>query len=206
MNSIGPSFYFKDDTHKEVPAPQACLGFPRTAYRPRSPADSSIGLQDVVTIAENLTATAGISAEHIDGIRAVDSGNKATLLSRPSAPATPSNRRNDFTACTPHQWPTIPRFRLPTLSRIQAGCLSDSREKPLPGPEGAVLLQDGQWHSQPQSPDRALWNWEIGYSRKFAANTVGNWSYSAATDQRHRIDSRSFRRAGFYPGACRVQR
>src|SRR5262249_47365268 len=72
-NTIGASFFVKNDTHTEQ-----TTTFSRTNVATTTPVQtdrdqqSSFGLRDVVALSTNLSATIGISADQLNGLEAQD--------------------------------------------------------------------------------------------------------------------------------------
>ena len=202
LNSISASFYFKDDTHKEVPKALSTGELPYGVDRQQV---ASIGLQDVITITESLTATAGMSFEHIDGIHAVNSGNNYYAFVAPQCPSNPaSTGETNFSACTPHQWGYNPQvsatYTFKDSSRLFAGFTEKSR---FPGLKEMYSFKMGTGIPNPNLLTEHSQNWEAGYTKTFAANTVAQLEFfrSDLSNAIESIPAPSSVEA-LYPGAC----
>ncbi|MGA3092762.1 MAG: TonB-dependent receptor [Terriglobales bacterium] len=174
-NVIGASFFFKDDTHRErgiFPSPKPPIPAPLVEpYLVDRDQQTSIGLQDEITLAKRLRAMVGFSADHFNGLQGQSYNTANTGLVPFTCLASPNN--TSFAGCTLHTWNVNPqaslsytlsqsdtlfmtfadRGRFPMLKDIySAGMLSG-----LPNPN---LLPE---HSR---------NWNVGYSHIFAAKTL----------------------------------
>lgn len=166
-NTISGSFYFKDDTHKEVPLQLSTGELPFGVDRQQI---ASIGLQDVISISDNLTGTVGMSFEHIDGLHASDSNNNYYAFVSPQCPSNTSN--TNFSACTPHQWAYNPQVAL-AYSFKDSGRLfvGFTRKSRFPGLKEMYSYKMGKGIPNPGLQTEHSQNWEIGYSRVFARST-----------------------------------
>jgi iron complex outermembrane receptor protein len=199
-NVISGSFYFKDDTHKEVPMITPSAG-PRYAHDRQQIA--SIGLQDVITITSQLTATAGMSFDHIDGLQATNTG--ASVYEAFVSPQCPSNTNpNNYSACTPHQWAYNPQvsaaYAFKDSSRLFVGFTEKSRFAVL---KDMFSYKMGKGIPNPNLKTEHSANWEIGYSRVFAKNTFAQVEFFRS-DLRDAIESIPAPPSlqAEYPGAC----
>ena len=201
LNSISGSFYFKDDLHKEVPAPQG-LSKGELPFGDDRQQIVSIGLQDVVTVTESLSATAGISIEHLDGLHASNSGNNYYAFTSPQCPGNTNN--TDFSACTPHQWAYNPQvsatYAFKDSSRLFAGFTQKSR---FPGLKEMYSFKMGKGIPNPNLLTEHSQNYEIGYTRPFGGNTVAQveYFYSRLNNAIESIPAPASVQA-LYPGAC----
>ena len=177
-NAIGASFFFKDDTHREngiyAPTSSSPLVIPDKVLRDQQ---TSIGLQDVITITSRLHATVGFSADHINGMQAETyngynqptKGTAANTLLLPyQCEKEPNN--TSYSGCTAHSWRYNPqvsatyaldqstnlfvtfadRGRFPTLKQRYSSGMGSA----LPNPD---LKTE---HSQ---------NWNLGVSHTFSS-------------------------------------
>jgi iron complex outermembrane recepter protein len=199
-NAISGSFYFKDDTHKEVPVVVPATGYPR--YGLTRQQISSIGLQDVITITSQLTVTGGLSLDHIDGMHAADGKNNYYAF---VSPACPSNTdKTNYKACTPHQWAYNPQvsatYTFKDSSRLFVGFTEKSR---FPVMKDMFSYKMNQGIPNPNLKTEHSRNWEVGYSRIFRGNTVAQVEYFRS-DLRDAIESIPAPASwqAKYPGAC----
>ena len=171
-NAIAASFFFKDDTHRE-----------RGIYPGRSPHPlitpdlvnraqvASIGMQDRIKISSRLLATAGFSADHLDGLQGQSYNSALTGLLPFTCLASPSN--SSFAGCTAHVWNFNPQasasYALGKSGDLFATVADRGRFPMLKDVYSASL---GQGLPNPDlKPEHAL-SWNLGYSRAFGAFTV----------------------------------
>ncbi len=182
LNSISGSFYFKDDLHREVPAPQG-LESGELPFGDDRQQIASIGLQDVVTVTERLSATAGISLEHLDGLHASNSNNDYYAFIAPQCPSNVVSATNpepdtNFSACTPHQWAYNPQvsatYTFKDSSRLFAGFTEKSR---FPGLKEMYSFKLGKGIPNPNLQTEHSQNYEIGYTRLFGGSTVAQLEF-----------------------------
>ena len=129
-NVISASFFFRDDTHKEHGVYPGMSPFPliEPVLLDRDQ-QTSIGLQDEITISSRLHATAGFSADHFDGLQGQSYNSAMTALVPFTCLASPNN--TSFSGCTAHVWNYNPQAQSLMRSPIRATCS-------LPWPTGAV--------------------------------------------------------------------
>src|SRR5262249_52053320 len=171
-NTISGSFFFKDDTHKEngfypgrAPFP---LLLPTLSDRDQQ---TSIGVQDVITLSSRFRLTGGFSADHFNGLQGQAYNAALTGLLPFTCLAEPAN--TSFSGCTAHVWNYNPqvsatysagtggtlfvtfadRGRFPMLKDIYSAGLGSGLPNPDLKPE----------HSR---------NWNIGYSHILAQKTL----------------------------------
>jgi iron complex outermembrane receptor protein len=197
-NAISGSFFFKDDTHHEVPMITPTSG--PTSLRDRQQI-ASIGLQDVISIAENLTGTVGMSFDHLDGMRATNSSTYDAFVS----PQCPTNTNpDDYSACTPHQWAYNPQvsfaYSFKDSGRLFVGFAQKNR---FPVLKDMYSFHMGRSIPNPNLKTEHSQNWEIGYSRTFAKNTLAQLEFfrSDLKDAIELIPAPLSLQA-VYPGAC----
>ena len=204
LNSISGSFYFKDDLHREVPAPQG-LGKGELPFGDDRQQIASIGLEDVVTVTERLSATVGMSFEHIDGLHASNSNNNYYAFIAPQCPSNPAaTGETNFSACTPHQWAYNPQvsatYTFKDSSHLFAGFTEKSR---FPGLKEMYSFKLGKGIPNPNLLTEHSQNYEVGYLRPFGGNTVGQleYFYSKLNDAIESIPAPTSVQ-DLYPGAC----
>lgn len=172
-NTIGASFYFKDDTHREVPLALSTGELPYGLDRQQV---VSIGLQDLVTLTERLNATAGMSFDHLDGLQASNSGNNYYAFTSPQCPS--NTDETNFTACTPHQWAYNPQvsatYTFKDFGRLFVGFAQKSR---FPVLKEMYSFKMAQGIPNPNLLPEHSQNYDIGYSRPFGGNTVAQVEY-----------------------------
>jgi iron complex outermembrane receptor protein len=171
-NVISGSFFFKDDTHKESGIYPGDSPFPLVEpWLLDRDQQTSIGLQDAITISSRLHATAGFSADHFDGLQAEAYNSAQTGFIPFTCLASPAN--TSVAGCTLHAWNFNPqaslsyqvgksgnlfvtfadRGRFPMLKDIYSASLGKGLQNPDLRPE----------HSR---------NWNIGYSHAISLRTL----------------------------------
>jgi iron complex outermembrane receptor protein len=171
-NTIGASFFFKDDTHKEHGVYPAISPFPLI-----SPVlldrdqQLSIGVQDAVRILPRLSATVGFSADHFDGLQGQQYNAAMTGLLPFTCQASPNN--TSFSGCTLHAWNFNPQASV-TYSVSDAGILfvtfADRGRFPMLKDIYSASLGAGLPNPNLQ-PEHAR-SWNVGYSHTLKARTV----------------------------------
>jgi iron complex outermembrane receptor protein len=165
-NALSASFYFKDDTHREIDMNSNYTFGPGFAVDRMQ--TSSIGLQDVISIADNLTATVGMSIDNADGLTATDTGNSDKPYTCTSDPTNTS-----YSGCTLHAWAYNPQasvsYSFKDSGRLFAGFARKSR---FPVLKDMYSYKMGSGLPNPDLQPEHSNNWQIGYSRAFAAKTV----------------------------------
>jgi iron complex outermembrane receptor protein len=171
-NTISGSFFFKDDTHKEVPwGPQNPKSPPSSTLLSERQQISSIGLQDVLPISSRLLATVGFSADHLDGMRAANSNNSNLAFTAPFCPA--NTDLYDFNACTPHVWDYNPQASLSYAFRDGGKLFASFAQKTrFPALKDMYSFKLNQALPNPELQPERSQNWSFGYSRAFGLRTV----------------------------------
>jgi iron complex outermembrane receptor protein len=145
--TISTSFFFKDDTHREHNLPNP--------FQTDRDQQTSFGFEDVINILPKLQATAGFSADHLNGLIAEDFQN-GNLLPFP----------------TDHTWTYNPEASLsymPTESdRVFAIYAKRSR---FPTIKDRYSYRFGQALPNPYLAAERADNWSVGYSRLLPHST-----------------------------------
>jgi iron complex outermembrane receptor protein len=187
-NAIAASFFFKDDTHRE-----------RGIYPGRSPYPlvtpdlvdraqvASLGVEDKIKVSSRWLATAGFSADHLDGLQGESYNSALTGLVPFTCLASPSN--TSFAGCTAHVWNFNPQasasYALGKSGNLFATVADRGRFPMLKDIYSASM---GAGLPNPNlEPEHAL-SWNLGYSRAFGALTVVQGALFR-TDLRHAIES-----------------
>ena len=180
-NTISGSFFFKDDIHKEQGIYPGISPFPLTepTLEDRD-IQTSIGLQDVVRITSRLSATAGFSADHFDGLQGQQYNSAMTGLLPFTCVADPKNTL--FSGCTAHVWNFNPQVAL-SYSLGESGKLfatfADRGRFPMLKDIYSAGLGAGLPNPNLQ-PEHSR-NWNVGDSHTLGAATLLQVVLSAAT-------------------------
>lgn len=107
-NTIGASFFFKDDLHRENGVYGATST--STTYPPLPIPDkvlrdqqASFGLQDSVRLSARLRVTVGFSADHLNGLQAETYGTAKTIALIPYL-CNSDLTNTSYSGCTAHYW------------------------------------------------------------------------------------------------------
>jgi iron complex outermembrane receptor protein len=166
-NSLGVSFFFKDDTHRErgTSAGGSTAPLPWIADRDQI---TSIGIQDGINIHSRLRLTAGFSADHQNGLQAQ---RLTTQVSPFTCQEFPSG--NSFSNCTAHFWSYNPAvlftYSLAASDTVYATFSAKSRFATI------KERYSGRFGLATPNPDLGpehARNWTFGYSHAFASRTV----------------------------------
>lgn len=162
-NTISAMFFFKDSTHTEVPLVKPTTGPTSLSDREQ---ETSIGLQDVIAVSQHIQSTIGFSADHLDGLRASDSSTREPLTCNGVTGTT-------YSACTPHQWTYNPQasvsYSMGNYGKLFAAFARKSRF-PLIKEQYSSYLGSGEPNYNLKTEFAN--NWDFGYSRTFAGNTL----------------------------------
>jgi iron complex outermembrane receptor protein len=80
-NVISASVFLKDDTHREDAVVYSSKNIPSASpWQSDRDQQTSIGIQDVIAISSRIHATAGFSADHLNGLQAQDLNSAKTQL------------------------------------------------------------------------------------------------------------------------------
>ena len=150
-HAIGASFFVKEDTHREqtttVSRTNVVTTTPSQTHRDRQ---SSFGIQDVITVSSRITATAGISADHLNGLQAQDLSSDRTHV-------VPFQVAGICTAASESVVHELHGARLGLqprrLDRLFGGGLRHAvrhvrAQEPVSDAQGPILLQGGPGGSQ----------------------------------------------------------
>jgi iron complex outermembrane receptor protein len=171
-NTISGSFFFKDDVHKERGIYPGISPFPLTepTLQDRD-IQTSIGLQDVVRITSRLSATAGFSADHFNGLQGQQYNSAMTGLLPFTCVADPKNTL--FSGCTAHVWNFNPQvavsYSLGESGKLFATFADRGRFPMLKDIYSAGL---GAGLPNPNLQPEHSRNWNVGYSHTLGAATL----------------------------------
>lgn len=177
-NNISASIFFKDDTHTSrdyyphggprVNGVNTPLLRPDQFMRDQL---ASIGLQDALAPLPRLRVVFGFSADHLNGLEARDVDLTANRLTGFRCFTNPSNTSS--TECTSHMWTVNPQVSASyTLSASDTFFMIFSDRGRFPMLKERYSYGMGSSVPNPSlKPERSR-NWDIGYTRSFAARTL----------------------------------
>jgi iron complex outermembrane receptor protein len=177
-NTVGVSFFVKDDTHREETTSFSSKNVPSTTPEQTDrDQQSSFGVQDVITVSSRIRATAGFSADHLNGFQAEDlSSDKTHVVPFPLDNVWAYNPLGSISYTVGESGTLFVTFaeksRFPTIKdrySYKAG-------RALPDP--TLLPEDAK-------------NWTFGFSQAFARRTVAQVDFFHSL-VRHEIENISF--------------
>jgi len=171
-NTIGASFFLKDDTHTEQGIYPGIAPFPLLEPTLRdADIQTSIGLQDVIKISSRVSATVGFSADRFDGLQGQAYNSAMTALLPFTCIASPTNTA--FSGCTAHVWNFNPQFAV-SYAVSQSGSLfvtfADRGRFPMLKDIYSASLGAGLPNPN-LLPEHSL-NWNLGYRQAIGVKTV----------------------------------
>ncbi len=174
---FGASFFFKNDIHKESGISYSSSGV--STFQPwRSDKDqqTSIGLQDVITIFSRMRATVGFSADHLNAVSAQDLlattvGSGRTAVTTYSV--VPFCSSGSPSSCLDHVWDFNPLASL-SYSVAKSGTLflTFAVKSHFPTLKDRYSYKNGQAIPNPTLKPEHTRNWSLGYSHVFNFNTM----------------------------------
>jgi iron complex outermembrane recepter protein len=180
-NSIGTSFFFKDDTHKETSiAYTNGIASPQPWRRDRDQM-FSLGAQDVISISARIRATVGFSADYLNAVHAEDlkttttGSGKNQVTTYAVVPFNcPGNSTNtSFSDCLADTWAFNPLTSL-SYSIQKTGILffTFAQKSHFPTMKDRYSYKNGKAIPNPTLEPEHARNWSLGYSHVFARNTM----------------------------------
>jgi iron complex outermembrane receptor protein len=171
-NTVGASFFFKDDDHTEHGIYPGMSPFP--LIEPKlsdQDRQTSIGLQDAIAITSRLHFTAGFSADHLGGVQAQSYNSAMTGLVPFTCLAAPGN--TSFSGCTAHVWNFNPQASL-SYAVAKSGNLffTFADRGRFPMLKDTYSASMGAGLPNPDLKPEHSRNWNAGYSHVLAAKTL----------------------------------
>jgi iron complex outermembrane receptor protein len=180
--TLGASFFFKDDTHRETGVSYSSQNI-ATLQPWRSDRDqlASIGLQDAINITARMHATVGLSMDHLNAMSAQDlktittgSGKNATTsyFVVPFECAS-SQAGGPLSSCLSHVWDFNPLASL-SYSAGESGTVffTFAQKSHFPTLKDRYSYKNGQAVPNPTIEPEHARNWSIGYSHVFSTSTM----------------------------------
>jgi iron complex outermembrane receptor protein len=174
-HAIGASFFVKGDTHAEqsttVSRANVVTTTPTQTNRDRQ---SSFGLQDIITVSSRITATVGISADHLNGLQAQDlSSDRTQVVPFQVAGTCSAGASSLFTSCTTHEWAYNPVGSI-SYSAGDGGTLfaAFAHKSRFPTLKDRYSYRAGRAAPNPLLRPEHASTWTAGYSRVFPLRTV----------------------------------
>ena len=171
-NVISASFFLKDDTHTERGIYPGISPFPLLEPTLRDgDIQTSIGLQDVIRISSRLSATAGFSADHFDGLQGQAYNSAMTGLVPFTCIAQPTN--TSFSGCTAHVWNYNPQASASYKVRESGNFfLTFSDRARFPMLKDIYSASLGAGLPNPNLLPEHSFNWNAGYSQLIGTKTL----------------------------------
>jgi iron complex outermembrane receptor protein len=176
-NTIGASFVFRDDNHRETLIYPARSPFPFTTPTLLDRAQQfSMGFQDVIAISERLRATAGFSADYMKGLQVQKLSSDETSLIPVTCASSPGN--TSFSGCTAHVWTLNPQASLSyTLTSLDTLFVTFADRGRFPLLKESYSYSLGRGIPNPDLKPEHNTSWNIGYSHVFPAKTIARIEY-----------------------------
>jgi iron complex outermembrane receptor protein len=174
-HAIGVSFFVKDDTHHEQ-----TTTFSRANVASITPSQtdrdrqSSFGVQDTIAVSSRITATAGISADHLNGLRAEDLSTDKTHVVPFDVPGVcVVSADSSFGSCTDHVWAYNPVGSVSySAGPTGTAYVTVARKSRFPTIRDRYSYKAGRALPNPMlRPEHAM-TWTAGYSRALPKGTV----------------------------------
>jgi iron complex outermembrane receptor protein len=183
-NLLGGSFFFKDDSHKELGIYPGAASYTTTGnlsaeYNPVKELRSqqeSLGLLDQITFTQRLHATIGFSADHIGGLKqdtytASKSGSVVTVSLVPFTCA--SNTTNtSYSGCMLHAWTVNPQA---SFTYVASGSdlvfVTYEDRGDFPTMKQLYSASMGSGMPNPSLQSEHSQNWNFGYTHNFGNKT-----------------------------------
>jgi iron complex outermembrane receptor protein len=175
-NTFGASFFIKDDRHREQTTTfsQANIASTTPTQTDRDQ-QSSFGVQDVMAVSTRIRATAGFSADQLNGLEAQDLSSNRTLVvpfqvsGICAAPASSTS----FANCTDHVWSYNPVGSLSyTAEKMGTLFINFAHKSRFPTLKDRYSYKAGNAIPDPTLRPEVARTWAAGYSRTFALRTV----------------------------------
>ena len=171
-NAIGASFFFKEDDHTEHGIYPGMSPFP--LVQPKlsdQDRQTSIGLQDGITVSPRLHLTAGFSADHLNGLQGQSYNSALTGLVPFTCLSSPQNA--SFTGCTAHVWNFNPQVSASYAVRESGDLfLTFADRSRFPMLKDTYSASMGAGLPNPDLKPEHSRNWNAGYSQLLTARTL----------------------------------
>jgi iron complex outermembrane receptor protein len=178
-HSLGASFFFKDDTHKENGVTVTSGVGSVQPWRRDRDQQTSIGIQDAITISSRLHATIGFSADHLNSIKAQDvltikgTGKNAVTTYQIVPFDCNGTAQTSFTDCLVHVWSYNPLASISyTVAKSGTLFLTFAEKSHFPTLKDRYSYKNGQALPNPALQPEHARNWTAGYSHAFSFNTM----------------------------------
>jgi iron complex outermembrane recepter protein len=173
-NAFGASFFIKEDTHVEQATTYSTTNIATTtpAQTDRDQ-QSSFGVHDAYRLTDGIRATAGFSADRLNGLEAQDLNADRASVVPFQVPGLCAATGSNFGACTNHVWTYNPVASI-SFAGERTGSLvvAYAHKSRFPTIKDRYSYKAGRAVPNPLlRPERAQ-TWTVGYSRAFALRTV----------------------------------
>ncbi|HWW87283.1 MAG TPA: TonB-dependent receptor, partial [Vicinamibacterales bacterium] len=192
-NTLGASFFVKNDTHTEQTTTFSKSNLPSTTpLQTDRDRVSSFGIEDVVTLGADLRATLGLSADELDGLQAQDLSSDKTHVVPFQVTGICAATPGAFFSCTDHVWTYNPVASLTYATEPTGTVFVTFADKSrFPTLKDRYSYKAGRAIPNPAlDPERAR-TWTLGYSRTIASRTVAQIDLFRS-DVRNEIENISF--------------
>ncbi len=173
-NTMGASFVFRDDNHKETLFyPGRAFTTPTTLVRAQS---FSIGYQDMIAISPRLRLTFGYSADYLKGLQVQKLNRDETAVVPVKCASDPNN--TSLSGCTAHVWTYNPQASLSyTISPNDNIYFTFADRSRFPLLKESYSFGLGKGIPNPDLKPEHNTAFNLGYSHAFGARTVAQVEY-----------------------------
>ena len=176
-NTLGASFFFRDDNHRDYVEYPARSPYPFITPTLLDRAQTfSMGFQDVIAISSRLRATVGFSADYMKGLQVQKLNATETALVPVKCATEPNNE--SFSGCTAHVWNYNPQgsfsYAFTSLDTMYF-TIADRGRFPLLQESYSYSL--GRGIPNPDLKPEHNTSVNVGYSHAFPGRTVAQVEY-----------------------------
>lgn len=170
-NAFAASFFFKDDTHRERGIYPAKSPYPLVQpWLVDRDQQTSLGLQDAITLHRRVLATVGFSSDHIKGMQAQAYNSAGTALTAVTCTAAPKN--SAYSGCTANDWNYNPQVSVSyNATRNDTFFVTFADRGRFPMLKDSYSYSMGKGIPNPDLKPEQSRNWNIGYSCLLPATT-----------------------------------
>jgi len=191
-NTLGASFFVKEDTHTEETTTFSTNVASTTPEQTDRDLQSSFGFQDVITISARFRAIVGVSADHLDGLEAQDLNSAKTQAVPFQVQGICTASNLSFNSCTDHVWAYNPVASLSYSFRKSGTLFATFAEKSrFPTLKDRYSYKAGKAVPNPELHPEHSRTFTVGYSRPFGRRTVAQVDLFRS-DVRDEIESTFF--------------
>lgn len=172
---IGASFFVKTDTHTEQTTTFSRTNAPATTPRQTDrDRQSSFGIQNTIAVSSRITATLGVSADHLNGLEAQDlSADRTRVVPFQVAGICAAKDGTSFDSCTDHVWAYNPVASVAYSAGASGTAFAAYAHKSrFPTIKDRYSYRAGRALPNPSLKPEHADTWTAGYSRQLPWRTI----------------------------------